>query len=725
MITEILSNINEKQKQAVMTTEGYIRVVAGAGSGKTKALTKRYAYIIEHLGIDPSNILCVTFTNKAATEMKRRVRALIGSGYDTGLITTYHGFCVRVLREDIHHLHYPKQFIILDEEDQKTILREIYEELNLTIRYNSFNNILKRIADYKMDPAYVRLITDPKPTINPSADVDLDMQIIKMYLLKQKKVFGLDFDDLINFTFILFEDFNQVLDKWQTRLHYIQVDEFQDSSLRQIRLVNMLSDTNKNLFVVGDPDQTIYEWRGARPEYFVNFDKGHPSCITIILNQNYRSTPEILDVGNALIKKNSLRIDKDMFTNNRNGLRVIHYHAKHEDDEIKWITEKIIELLNKKQSKKSDIAILYRASFLSRFLEQGLIRENIDYTIFGGIKFFQRKEIKDALAYLRMISAADDLSFLRVVNTPKRNIGKKRIQFIKEKADQEHLTYYNTLKKYAADPLFNGTKALEFLSLVERYKREYRKLSVSELLQKLLTESGYDKFLREDGDQNRIDNLAEFFNSIVTYEQAIGEELMLEEYLQQITLYTDSDKEDSKDSVKLMTIHTAKGLEFPYVFLCGMTDGILPSSRSLEERKLKALEEERRLTYVAITRAEKEMYITESEGVSRRGIKKYPSRFIFEIQKGLFRRIGVLEEAFYHESVKYIRDSNFELGMEDSETDAAGDSAYELGSKVRHPVFGEGVVSEIDRKKNVYYVEFDGMKTNKPISGSFKGLERA
>ncbi|MCT2536860.1 UvrD-helicase domain-containing protein [Aquibacillus koreensis] len=723
MTEYVLEGLNEKQELAVTTTEGYIRVVAGAGSGKTKALTNRYAYIVENLGIDPSNILCVTFTNKASTEMKKRVRSLIGSGCDTGLITTYHGFCVRVLREDIFHLHYPKQFIILDEEDQKTILREIYEELGITIRYNSFNNMLKKIASYKMDPAYVRVVTNPNSKFNTSEEMELEKKIMNMYLLKQKKVFGLDFDDLINFTFILFEDFGQVLDKWQTRLHYIQVDEFQDSSLRQFKLINMLSDTNENLFVVGDPDQTIYEWRGARPEYFVNFDKAHPTCQTIVLDQNYRSTPEILDVGNSLIKKNSLRIEKDMFTHNQKGLKVIHYHGKHEEDEIKWVTEKINQLIEEKQAKKSDIAILYRASFLSRFIEQGLIRENIDYTIYGGMKFFQRKEIKDALAYLRLIISGDDLSFLRVVNTPKRNIGKKRIQFIKEKADRENLTYYDTLKKYAGDSLFNSTKALEFLALIEKYKREYAKLTVSELLQKLLLESGYDQYLREDGDQNRIDNLSEFFHSIVTYEQSIGEELLLDEYLQQITLFTDSDKEDKRDSVKLMTIHTAKGLEFKYVFLCGMTDGILPSSRSLEERKVAALEEERRLTYVAITRAEKEMYITESEGLSRRGSKKYPSRFIFEIKQNLVNRIGMLEEEFYQESVRFVEGSNFMLGTGDIPLKES-ESTMDIGTKVKHPVFGEGIVKEIDVKKNTYYIQFAGMKTTKPINGAFKGLKR-
>lgn len=718
-VEQILQGLNEEQIEAVKTTEGYVRVVAGAGSGKTKALTHRYSYIVKGLGINTSNILCVTFTNKAAAEMKKRVRKIIGSGYDTGLITTYHGFCVRVLREDIFHLKYPKQFIILDEEDQKAILREIYEEMGLNITYNTFNVILKAIHEYKLNPDYVRLVTDTKNIINPDKEESIQTRIIYKYLLKQKKVFGLDFDDLINFTFILFEDFTEVLEKWQSKLHYVQVDEFQDSSIRQIALIDMISNKNKNLFVVGDPDQTIYEWRGARPEYFVNFDKTYPSCKTIILNENYRSTPEILDLGNSLIKKNKLRIDKDMFTKNPSGLKVIHYHGKDETDEIKWITTKIKSLTADNKVKLSDIAIIYRANYLSRFIEQGLIKEGIDYTIYGGFKFFQRKEIKDALAYLRLISSGDDLSFIRVVNTPKRNIGKKRIQFIKEKAEDEDLSYLEVLHKYIEEPIFVKTQAKKFLNVIEKYRKTYKNMSVSELLKSVLEESGYDEFLREDGDQDRIDNMSELFSSIVNFEQSLGEETDLDEYLQLITLYTDYDKKEERDSVKLMTIHTAKGLEFPYVFLSGFTDGVLPSNRALEDRKRRALEEERRLTYVAITRAMKEFYMTESEGITNRGVKKIPSRFIFEVKQSLFDRIGVIEESFFEETLNYIKQSN--ILLDESLND---NISFSQGDTVEHPVFGRGEIISTDKKQKIYHVKFNKIENEKPISFDFKGLEK-
>lgn len=718
-VEKILQGLNTKQKEAVTTTEGYVRVVAGAGSGKTRALTQRYAYIVKGLGISTSNILSVTFTNKAAAEMRKRVRQLIGEGYDTGLIATYHGFCVRVLREDIHLLKYPKRFIILDEEDQKTILREIYDELGINITHGSFNKMLKYITKMKANPNYVRFMTSTQDRMKTSEVDGTQQKVYHKYLLKQKKVFGLDFDDLINFTFVLFEDFPHVLEKWQNRIHYVQVDEFQDSSEKQIQLIDMVSRKNGNLFVVGDPDQTIYEWRGAKPEYFVNFDKVYPSCKTIILNENFRSTPQILDVGNAIIKNNKLRIDKDMFTKNPPGIKVIHYHGKDEPDEIKWITNRIKTLVDERQAKLSDIAILYRANYLSRFIEQGLIREGIDYTIYGGFRFFQRKEIKDALAYLRLVSSGDDLSFLRVINTPRRNIGKKRIQFIKDKAEAEDLTYLDVLRKYIDEPILSRTKAKQFLNLIDKYRENYREMSVSELLQNLLQESGYDAYLREDGDQDRIDNVSELFNSIVAYEQSVGEETTLEEYLQAITLYTDYEKAEERDCVKLMTIHTAKGLEFPYVFLAGFTDGVLPNSRALEERKKRGLEEERRLAYVAVTRAMKEFYMTESEGFTSRGNVKRPSRFIFEIEESLYDRIGILEESFVQETLEAIKASESEAAASHDDT-----LKFSEGDAVEHPVFGQGKITTINEKQRVYHVSFDELDSIKPISFDFEGLKK-
>jgi DNA helicase-2/ATP-dependent DNA helicase PcrA len=716
--TEIFVGLNEYQKEAITTTEGYVRVIAGAGSGKTKALTNRYAYIVSNLGIHPSKVLCVTFTNKAAQEMKNRVRKIIGDGYDTGLITTYHGFCVRVLREDINHQHYPKDFIILDNEDQKAILRDIYEELNLSLKYDSFKEILKMISQKKLNAEYVRMLASLESKINPEEALDLHQKIFLMYLRKQKKVFGLDFDDLINFTFILFKDFPDVLEKWQDRLHYIQVDEFQDSSSRQFFLVQRLSEKNNNLFVVGDPDQTIYEWRGARPEFLVDFDKTYPSSKTIFLNQNYRSTPEVLCVGNSIIKRNQLRVDKDMFTNNPPGLKVIHYHGKTEEDEAKWIADRIEFVVKNHDARYSDIAILYRAHYLSRYIEQGLIKAGISYTIYGGIRFFERKEIKDILAYLRLLTYGDDLSFIRMVNIPKRRIGKEKVDFLKKKSEEENSTLFETLKKYQTDSLFEKTKAKELITAIEDIRKVYKDMKVSDVVQLVLGETGYEKYLREDGDQDRLDNLAELNNSIVNYEENIGEETTLENYLRQIALYTDLDKNEAKNNVKLMTIHIAKGLEFSYVFLSGLFEGAFPNSRALESRNKRALEEERRLAYVAITRAMKELYLTESEGIAAYGKTKYPSRFIFEIKEGLCDQVGFIDEDLVREANEFIESSNKKL------ENAVVGSMYNEGDIVLHHIFGKGIIEKINTEEKTYLVKFDKVDGVKPISFDFKGLLR-
>lgn len=714
----ILTGLNGKQLEAVKTTEGYVRVVAGAGSGKTKALAHRYAYIVEYLGIDPANILCVTFTNKAAGEMKKRVVSLLGQGYDTGLIATYHGFCVRVLREDIHRFQYPRQFIILDEEDQKAILREIYDEMGMRLENRTFNSLLNRIGLYKINLEYVHLLTDVESRIVVEETDTLEQQVIKRYLLKQRKVFGLDFDDLINFTLVLFYDFAEVLQKWQQKLHYVQVDEFQDSSSRQIELIDLVTRRNRNLFVVGDPDQTIYEWRGAKPEYFVDFNLHYPSCETIILDENYRSTPEILDLGNALIKHNQLRVDKDMFTRNPSGIKVIHYHGKSEADEVKWITDRISYLVEERQASLNDIAILYRSNFLSRYIEQGLINEGIDYTIYGGFKFFQRKEIKDALAYLRLISAGDDLAFLRVINTPRRGMGPKKLKALRDFAEAERQSYLETMQENR-DSEFVSVKARNLLDLVDKYQTSYHEWPISELAKEVLEESGYMAALRQDGDQERLDNLSELMNAIVAYERTNEDEADLDDYLQSIALYTDYEKEANHASIKLMTIHTAKGLEFPYVFLISFNEGILPNARSLEHGKKRALEEERRLVYVAITRAMKEFCMTETEGVNPNGSSKIPSRFIFEIKENLYDRIGVIEESFYEESLSQIEYINATVLGE------APADGFQIDDQVEHPVFGKGVITEVDARSRTYVVKFEDMKIQKPISFDFKRMTKA
>ncbi|MCL2665123.1 MAG: UvrD-helicase domain-containing protein [Defluviitaleaceae bacterium] len=710
-MTDILSALNDSQISAVTATEGFLRIVAGAGSGKTKALTHRYAYLVKNGGIQPRNILCVTFTNKAAGEMKRRVRQMVGDGYDTALITTYHGFCVRVLRPDMDKLFYPENFLILDIGDQKKILEEIYETLELKLDYASFQKTLKKISLFKADTGYVPQLVDPTHAIGPENTASLDETVIKMYLKQQKKVFGLDFDDLVNFTFYLFGKFPEVLEKWRDQLHYIQVDEFQDSSNREMRLLDMLCGKHKNLFVVGDPDQNIYEWRGARVEIFVDFDKTHVPAKTVILDRNYRSTPQVLDAANCLISKNQMRIKKDLFTKNTAGMPVIHLHARDEKAEAEWIADEIKKTV-KNGGKYSDCSVLYRAVYLSRNIEQALVNGNVPYQIWGGVRFFDRMEIRDMIAYMRLVAFKDDLSFLRVINVPRRQMGKNRIAYIKACAEEENCCLYDSLLAHVHDTPLRNTDALAFVEMTEHFRDTAFSSGPpppSEILQQLMEKSGYERYIREAGDMERLDNLAELQKTVVEYERSYGETLSLTEFLKQLALLHDENNlEESRDCVRLMTIHTAKGLEFPNVFITGLTEGVFPSSRTLEERKAAGLEEERRLCFVAMTRAKERLYMTESEGFGNGGAKKLPSRFLFDIDENLYERIGVIPQDLINEMRKKLPPSA-----------AAQKNRMVLGERVNHPLFGEGTIQSIDESAGVYQILFDNGNKTKPIGVDF------
>lgn len=713
-IEKILENLNEQQLKAVTETEGFVRVIAGAGSGKTKALTSRYAYIVEALGINSSNILCVTFTNKAAQEMRKRVRRLVGENSDLSFITTYHGFCVRVLREDINKIQYPKSFIIMDVEDQKSILREVFNELGLNQKVFTFKQVLRFISKEKSNLGYLSYILESKK-LETSNELD---KVFFRYLEKQQRNFALDFDDLLNYTLYIFSKNQDVLEKWQKRLHYIQVDETQDSSQKQFMLVEMLSNFHKNLFVVGDPDQTIYEWRGAKPEILVDFDKQFPSAQTILMNQNYRSTPNILNLGNHIIKNNKIRVDKDMFTLNNDGVEVVHFHAKNDFEEGLWVANEIKRLVNEKGAKYSDFAVLYRANFVSRIIEQSLIRENIPYSVFGGIRFFERKEIKDVLSYLRLIVFGDDFSFLRVINTPTRGLGKKFIENLTVFAETENKTLLEMLRLRLNDKEFSKQGAIDFIKLIDNFGKRKEDIKVSDLVKEILDSTGLTAYFRADGDTDRLENIKELQNSIIVLENDDAETLSLENYLQEISLYTDMDIEDDKNErVKLMTIHTSKGLEFPYVFLCGFSDGVLPSSMSLKERRKRALEEERRLTYVAITRAEKAFYMTESEGYNfTTGMNKYPSRFLFEISDNFFIRQGELRQEIIDEAKEQIRIETERLNRQEEQ--------FEVNDIVIHVIFGQGKIVEVDEDKSEYQVYFEERNVTKPINFEFRGLTK-
>lgn len=720
----IFSKLNDKQTLAVQNTEGYVRVIAGAGSGKTKLLVSRYAYLVKEYGIDSANILCVTFTNKAAAEMKKRITNLIGPEYSTSLICTYHGFCARLIRDNPEKLFLTKGFQIIDTYQQKTIMEEIFAKYELKLDYANFQSIMKKIGQKKQDLSYVpKMSNADKVQILPEI-IDQTDQIIEDYMQRQKAIYSLDFTDLMSYALYLLINDEEVRNKWQERLNYIMVDEFQDSSSTEMKLIDILSARYQNLMIVGDPDQNIYEWRGSDVKLLVDFDKTHPGTKTIILNQNYRSTPQILKCANVLIEKNNLRLKKDLFTNSESGVVVKHIHSKSEEEEVSYIVKEIKEIKKLHNKSYSDFAILYRSSFLSRVIERKLVEENIPYEIFGGVKFYQRMEIQDVIAYLRVIAFNDDLSFKRIINTPRRQFGRVRVaalETIRENNDmtlfdQEDLqkkTLYEVLQTHLGDPAFNGSGGGAFISLIENMKNLKDKIKISELVNCVCIESGYEQYIRELGDEERLDNLSEFKRIANEFENGFGEDVSLETFLQQIAIMSAEDSEKPCESVKLMTIHASKGLEFPVVFILGFSEGIFPSSKTIEERKKLGLEEERRLCYVAITRAQEILYLMDSEGQSQQGIKKLPSRFLYEIGEENYQRIGRISDDLERESWGYIHRLNREMI---EELPAPQNDGIQM---IEHHIFGKGRVLSFDSKRKVYSVQFDSVREPRAINADY------
>lgn len=707
---DILEGLNEKQIEAVTTTEGYVRVIAGAGSGKTRALASRFAYLVNDLGIMPGHILCVTFTNKSAREMAMRIHRLTGDN-DTGYINTFHGFCVSVLQEDSFAVSYPKNFLVIDNSDIDEMLAIIYEEMGLTLRDMPFNKARDMIEMKKCvwQPEYYKdMIAMPLSLLYEKYHKALTVEdiIFYGYLYQEKKCFALDYNDLIKFTLFIFEENEEIRLKWQKRLEYIMIDEFQDIDPLQYKLMKALCGYHNNLFIVGDPDQTIYTWRGADVRYLLNFDREFPHVKTIIMDDNYRSTPEILDAANSLIDKNENRIRKDLISHKEKGEPVTCMPAANGGEEAKAVALEI-KRLHDEGRKYGDMAILYRAHYVTRNLEEALLKADIPYVIYSGAQFFDRMEIKDALCYLRMIAFKDDMAFRRIVNKPKRNIGKRRMDFLTEKAEEEHMTLYETLKKHVEDPLFKKTKAGDFIELIEYFAKDSMGRQVSEVLSAILDESGYEEMLRTEGSQERLDNLAELKQSVFEYETTCGEETNIVHYLEHAALFSSMDTGEGQDKVKLMTVHTAKGLEFPYVFICGMNEGIFPSRKT---RTVNAMEEERRLAFVAMTRAEKALYITEAGGANLDGSPRYPSRFILDIDRDKLEFDSPVDEQLMKETMVYVGRSTAFLQEDKDET------TMEAGTRVRHPVFGPGTIVEVDGSAHAYLIKFDSMPTMRQIS---------
>ncbi|MCR4941119.1 MAG: UvrD-helicase domain-containing protein [Treponemataceae bacterium] len=705
-------SLNKEQQDAVTTTEGFVRIIAGAGSGKTQVLSQRFAYLVNEIGVPPGNILCVTFTNKAAAEMKQRIRKLTGDN-DTGYISTFHSFCVTVLQEDSHAVQYPKSFFVLDNHDIDDMLQRVYDERGLTLRDMTFSNARDMIEiiklfekpDYYNDMIGMSLETLQEKYMSAQKTKDI---IFYGYLYQEKKCFALDYNDLLKFTLYIFSQNEEIRHKWQERLEYIMIDEFQDIDTIQYELMQALCDYHKNLFVVGDPDQTIYTWRGADIRFLLDFDKVFPETKTILMNTNYRSTPEILSVANALISVNKMRMEKALVPTLPSGVRVHWHHAKTTQEEGEWIAERITSLVEQ-GAEYRDITILYRAHYISRTIEEVLADKKVPFTMYSGLQFFDREEIKDALSYLRMLSSQDDFSFRRIVNKPHRNIGKTRIKALEDYAGENDCTLYQALQALVESETFAGTGAAAFIALITKFKELSKEESCSKLLGRIIDESGYERLLRTEGSQTRLDNLAELKQSVHEFEINCGEDCSVEYYLAHAALMSSMDTASVQNAVKLMTVHTAKGLEFPHVILCGFNEFIFPS-RKIQTKE--EMEEERRLAFVAFTRAKESLTLTDAEGQNIDGSFRFPSRFLFDLMKagGKLEISNAPEESLRKSALTFI-DASIK-SMEEIEAVAS----IKVGQRVRHKIQGDGTIVEKDDKKKMFLIQFDTLSTTRRIS---------
>ena len=672
------SELNENQKMAVSDESSHLRIIAGAGSGKTRVLTMRIAYLIEQKGVKPYNILAITFTNKAAREMKNRINEMLKDEGTGCWISTIHSLCMRILSEDIQALNYPKNFTVVDADDQRQILKEAYKEIGIDKKEYSYGSVLDYIANNKyMD------ITPEKAMEFTYGETKLinKAKAYDYYDRRLKQLYALDFDDLILFTTRLFKKYPSILEKWSSKFHYIHVDEFQDIDKEQYLLIKQLTTVHDNIYVVGDPDQTIFTWRGADVNIIVNMEKDFKDTKTIVLNENYRSTNNILSGANSVIRNNKARVDKELFSNNGDGSKIIHKTCMSEVAEANYVANQIIKLHGDGYNYK-DIAVLYRANYLSREVEKVLIENRINYVIYGGLRFYERMEVKDILSYLRMITRADDLAFIRIINSPRRGIGPKTIDAIQGIAIEKNMSMYEVLKNglYPKNKeTFDG-----FVRMVEKWREDMKTMDLELLLQEVLDDSGYRTMLEKDGETERLENVKSLLDDIKQYSIDYPDS-SLDEYLQIIALYTDRASEEVTDAVNLCTIHSAKGLEFEVVFVIGLSEGIFPSEKTLLEGQ-KGLEEERRLAYVAYTRAKKLLYLTESNSFSFViQSAKLPSRFINEIDSDYIDHVDEKPSAFK----SGIFDEDI---VRDRKKEKPKDDLYRNGDTVIHKIYGEGIV---------------------------------
>ncbi|MBO6047319.1 MAG: UvrD-helicase domain-containing protein [Erysipelotrichaceae bacterium] len=706
--------LNPQQYEAATYLGGHLRIIAGAGSGKTRVITYRIAYLIEEVGIAPRNILAITFTNKAANEMKTRVETILNEENNGTTICTIHSLCVRVLRQHSHLLGYAHNFVILDEEDQKSLLKKLIKEIvpkgfDLTpkscIRYISANKTM---------------FVDPDKAMRLAGNLPgekLKAEVYAAYEKYNEDHNMMDFDDLLLKTLKIFQENPGVVDTWSRRYQYVHVDEFQDVGEIEYQLVHYFG-ASSIVCVVGDPDQTIYSFRGSDINFIMHFDEDYENTKTIILNQNYRSTKTILGVANNLIRRNRNRMEKDLFTELDQGAKVIHFSAASEAEEARYVCDTIEAIIAKEEGVNyRDFAVLYRANYLSRALEQEMIRSQIDYKIFGGLKFFNRKEVKDALSYIRLMVISDDLSFERICNVPARGVGNKTLERIQYVAAQHGITDYDALCFCEQEIGLKGKARKELNKLKEAIERARTSTKKpADAFEQLMIETGYMEMLKNDHEDSRLDNIMELKNSISNYMNTHPETPDFESYLQEIALYTTQDEATKDEYVSLMSIHMAKGLEFNYVFVCGLSEDIFPNSRVLEEGGDDGLEEERRLAYVAFTRAKKRLYLCDNQSFSYISRStKLTSRFVYEIGKEFVEHAG---KSNPYKTTNYI-------DLNPTDEDFFGDNGVEEwkpGDLCIHDKFGKGVV--IRCKGETVDIAFAAPLGVKSIMAHHKALKR-
>lgn len=689
----MLENLNEMQKKAVTHKDGPLLILAGAGSGKTKVLTTRIAYLIKEEGVNPENILAITFTNKAAGEMKERIEKLIGKTILQA--STFHSFGVKILRENYDKLGYKNNFVIMDSDDSLTLVKKIIKDLGYDPkRFNPYmirNKISSNKAEFVMPEEYKKFVH--------SEEDDIIYKVYKKYQEILFKNNSVDFDDLLILPLKLFKENPEVLDYYQEKYRYILIDEYQDTNQAQYLIVKSLAKKYRNIACVGDNDQSIYMFRGANYKNILNFEKDYPDAEIIMLEQNYRSTKTILNAANSVIKNNNFRKDKNLWSDKEEGEKISFYKAYDEVDEVFYIIRKIKELVSSGASYK-DIAILYRTNAQSRVFEQELLKQNLPFRIIGSFYFYSRKEIKDLLAYLRLIhNSDDDISLMRCINTPKRGIGPKTISEIEESA-----TFYNTSMFEA----IKDGKALEFKKIILELKEDLNNCSLTEFIEKVLDKTGMRKALKEEKSLEadiRLENLEEFKSVTKNFEERVGV-ISLEEFLLEVSLVSDIEEyKDDPNRVTLMTVHAVKGLEFSYVFIAGLEEGIFPHKNSYSPDEL---EEERRLMYVAITRAMKKLWITSAKKRMIYG-QESPSilsRFVKEIKDDLLE----------YENKDEKRVVKKEKNIYDN------DQSYNYGDKVEHDTYGLGVVIEVTN--TILTVAFNKNVGIKKILKNHKSIRR-